>query len=222
MTVLYGKNYPKIQLREWIYDEQFTTGAALPDTVQLAHTSIVSNSETVTSQDGQTVYVPGVDYTMDYASGTITVLDTGSMQPGTTYLIDYEYVVHEHQFDASTGTKINMKWENEILAEMVTQAGTIIRWGGGVRGHFTIDLSEIDAHTATDILRMAFTWPSGTRRIILYPRPENLPGYEVVPGDTFTWTYPGGVWRGQILSMTFKTKRTFDSVPPHAGGVGDA
>jgi len=216
-----GNTYPKMQLREQIWDEEFTTGSSLPDMILLAHDSIVEDSETVTNLDGTVTYKRDTDYTIDYGKGRITVLDTGGMQPDTTYKIDYEYVYQERTFGADTGTNIDTTWKRVILGQMVTQSGEIKEWKLGERLVCTIRITEINVYSATDFIRMAYLWRGADRRVILYPRPGNWPGYEVIPDSDFHFDYPGGVWKGQILVVRFISKRVFE-IPPHTGGTGDA
>lgn len=72
-----------------ITDESFTSAYDTP--VPLAHQKIIDSSVVVTTTDGNTTYVEGTDYTMDYPAGTITVLSSGSMADGVEYYIDYNY-----------------------------------------------------------------------------------------------------------------------------------
>ena len=60
--------------------------------VALGHKGIQQYSETVTTVAGTTTYVRDTDYTMDYVSGTITMMAGGSMITATAYYIDYLYV----------------------------------------------------------------------------------------------------------------------------------
>jgi len=220
--ILWGNVFPKIQLREKIWDEEFTTGSSLPDTIELAHNSIEEDSETVTNLDGTVTYKRDTDYTIDYEKGEITVLDTGGMQTNTTYKIDYEYVYQEKTLDADTGTNVWIEWIREVLGRMVTQSGEELEWSAGWRMHCKIVVTEFDVYTVTDFLRMAYSWRGADRRIILYPRPNYLPGYEVLPDTNYSFKYPNNVWKGQILEVSFRSKRLFDNIPPHTGGTGDA
>jgi len=70
-----------------VNDETFT--ADLDTAVGLEYNKIESESVTVTSTDGNTTYIEGTDYTIDYENGTITCLTSGSMNNNTDYLIDY-------------------------------------------------------------------------------------------------------------------------------------
>lgn len=75
-----------------ITDETFTSeyGAA----VSLDQNALVQYSEVVTTTDGETTYVRDTDYSMNYISGTITVISTdttGIMSDSTDYYIDYLY-----------------------------------------------------------------------------------------------------------------------------------
>ncbi len=70
-----------------IADESFTSSFDVA--VSLDNVAIAQYTETVTDSTGATTYTRDTDYTMSYASGTITVLSTGSMSDATSYLIDY-------------------------------------------------------------------------------------------------------------------------------------
>ena len=63
--------------------------------VPLANQSIVLGTVVVKSSDGLTTYTEGTDYTVNYISGTITVLSTGTMLNATTYQIDYNYTSYK-------------------------------------------------------------------------------------------------------------------------------
>ena len=77
-----------------VVNETFNSGEY--DTwVQLSHTNIVSNSETVTDLSGATTYTRGTDYEMNYTAGQIKVLSTGGMSNNTDYLISYKYTTTE-------------------------------------------------------------------------------------------------------------------------------
>jgi len=73
-----------------IVDESFVSNFDVA--VALAHTVLVSGTVVVTTTDSVTTYTEGVDYTINYTSGTITVLSTGSMADATSYYIDYSYL----------------------------------------------------------------------------------------------------------------------------------
>ena len=76
-----------------IIDESFTTGTALDIAIPLAHKRIDSTVfPVVTSANGLTTFKKYVDYSIDYANGTITALSGGGMAVSTSYLIDYTYI----------------------------------------------------------------------------------------------------------------------------------
>ena len=54
---------------------------------------IEASSVTVTTTDELTTYVEGVDYTISYTKGTVTVLSTGGMLDATGYYIDYQWQI---------------------------------------------------------------------------------------------------------------------------------
>ena len=72
-----------------VTDESFTSSS---DTaVSLDNQGIVQYSETVTNTAGTTTYTRDSDYTMNYASGMITMDSTGTMVNDIEYYIDYLY-----------------------------------------------------------------------------------------------------------------------------------
>jgi len=70
-----------------VADETFV--AAVDSPVQLDHPRMVQGSVQVTEEGGGATFVEDQDYTVDYKTGTITVLGTGAMSDGTTYEIAY-------------------------------------------------------------------------------------------------------------------------------------
>jgi len=72
-----------------ISDESFTSSFDVA--VSLDNVGIIQYSETVTNTAGTTTYTRDTDYTMNYATGTITVDSTGTMSDATEYYIDYQY-----------------------------------------------------------------------------------------------------------------------------------
>jgi len=218
--ILWGNTFPKIELREYVIGESIRTGSSLPCTIKLSNEGIIPESEVV--KDDNNVYVRGTDYLIDYADGKITVFATGSMRSNRTYYIDYEYVYLAKTIDSDVGANAWVSWERELLGEMTTQDGEKIEWRAGWRLKIRITITEFDNYTITDFFRLAYCWTGDLRRIIIYPRPNYLPGYEVIPSITFEFTYPEDVWKGQIAEFTFTSKRLFDNLPPHTGGEGDA
>lgn len=73
-----------------VTDETFTSSFGVA--VSLDNKAIVQYSEKICDDaDETTTYTRDTDYTMDYVSGTITVLATGSMSDATTYYANYLY-----------------------------------------------------------------------------------------------------------------------------------
>lgn len=68
--------------------EEFATGAS-SGWVSLGNKPIKYQSETVTSEDGNTTYIRDTDYQMDYGNGAIKYLSDGDMEASTDYLIGY-------------------------------------------------------------------------------------------------------------------------------------
>jgi len=77
-----------LTLSDIIEDESFT--ADVDTAVALEYVGIDSGSVSVTTLDGLTEFTEGIDYTVDYEDGMITVLGSGSMADGSDYLISYE------------------------------------------------------------------------------------------------------------------------------------
>lgn len=84
-----------------INDELFTSAHDTP--VFLQHRNLATGSTVVTTLNGVTTYTEGAgdDYTMDDASGAITVLSTGTMADATVYKVDYDFT------DYNLAKKIN-------------------------------------------------------------------------------------------------------------------
>lgn len=77
-----------------VLNEQFTSIYDTP--VQLAHTNLDSAQPITVKTSGATqIFTPGTDYTINNATGTITVLSTGLMVNGTVYYIDYNYLTNK-------------------------------------------------------------------------------------------------------------------------------
>jgi len=71
--------------------ESFTSVFDTP--VSLAHANLdASVLAVVATVDQLTIFTAGTDYTIDYATGAITVLSTGTMLDATAYHIDYTYI----------------------------------------------------------------------------------------------------------------------------------
>jgi len=77
-----------------VTDESFTSD--FDTAVSLDQNALIQYSEIVADDtDHTTVYTRDTDYEMNYTSGTITVLSTGSMSDATTYYTDYLYYVDD-------------------------------------------------------------------------------------------------------------------------------
>ncbi|MHC1579466.1 MAG: hypothetical protein ACXQTZ_02270, partial [Candidatus Alkanophagales archaeon] len=93
--------------------------------VQLNHTNIVENSETVTDLTGATTYTRGTDYEMNYTAGQIKVLSTGSMSNNTDYLISYDYTTTEPSvFSAANSAAVSIM--NTCVPLLVVLAVAIV------------------------------------------------------------------------------------------------
>ena len=107
-----------------VVNETFNSGEY--DTwVQLNHTNIVENSETVTDLTGATTYTRGTDYEMNYTAGQIKVLSTGSMSNNTNYLISYDYTTTEPSvFSAANSAAVGIM--NTCVPLLVVLAVAIV------------------------------------------------------------------------------------------------
>jgi flagellar hook-associated protein 3 len=73
-----------------VEEETFT--AKLGEAVDLDHTDLSDAAVTVTSTDGLTTFVEGVDFEVDRTKGRITTLAGGGMANGTDYYISYDTI----------------------------------------------------------------------------------------------------------------------------------
>jgi flagellar hook-associated protein 3 FlgL len=71
-----------------VTDETFTA-AAVGTAVDLDHARIANGSVVVTDLSGSTTYTEGVDYTIDYDTGRLTLATGSGMVAGTDYLVSY-------------------------------------------------------------------------------------------------------------------------------------
>jgi len=82
------------------YGMPFTLGAYGQPVVILSMqgSTMMENTEIVYSEDRQDTFQRGddQDYTMDYAAGTLTPVAGGAMQPDSTYLIDFSFLVDNY------------------------------------------------------------------------------------------------------------------------------
>ncbi len=109
------------------YSGTFTTGATLPEDIDLSPPArMINGSVVVTSLDGSITYTEGVDYTVDYENGTLTVLNTGSMSPSTQYTISYQTEISavyyrgndnvvEQQIDEGTTVEMNIPGDDLLM-----------------------------------------------------------------------------------------------------------
>lgn len=71
-----------------VTDESFV--AQSNSGINLNNVHLKNGSVVVSDVSGSVVYEEGIDYTIDYENGSITVLSTGSMINGESYHIDYQ------------------------------------------------------------------------------------------------------------------------------------
>ncbi len=69
--------------------ESFTAGE-VNVAVDLVHARIEEGSLEITDTTGLTTFVEGVDFSVDYASGRLSILAGGAMAPGGAYLANYD------------------------------------------------------------------------------------------------------------------------------------
>lgn len=127
-----------------VKDETFTSDYDVP--VSLAHSNLVTESVVVSSTDGVTTFVEGMDYTIDYGNGTVTVLSTGDMQNSTQYSISYEYnteTISSYVVTASTGIT--------VVSDSVA-GGIVTVWlsGGEVGKTYTVSCKITTSYNRID------------------------------------------------------------------------
>ena len=76
------------ELGKSVEEETFT--AKPGQAVDLDHTDLADAAVTVTSTDGLTTFVEGVDFEVDRSKGRITALSGGGMADGTDYYVSYD------------------------------------------------------------------------------------------------------------------------------------
>ncbi len=84
----YNTNSAPFDQSNQITDEIFTAGA-VDAAVDLVNARIEEGSVVVTDLSGAVTFAEGVDYTVDDASGRITIVGGGGMSEGTQYLASY-------------------------------------------------------------------------------------------------------------------------------------
>ncbi len=102
----------------------------------LAHPGLVAEP-TVKSQDGQTTYAKGTDYTVDLIAGRITRLETGGIAAGATVQVDYEYgdptQVSATEIiggiDGATGAKSGLELVDEVFPRFRLVPGLLLAPG---------------------------------------------------------------------------------------------
>ena len=242
--ILWGTEYPKIQLRQSYTNETIATGdgSTLVFDYDALHKPIAQNitngkyaiqiSYTIggTTYHATDYYCDGhlvggnLDYnqsTVDYTTGHIHLVFTTAPDNGTVIQIDtYEVIEHEYVFSSSDGLNLQFGFKEETLYDITYQTGKREK-KVQYRPVFILNASEYGAYTQSDFLRMLFGWPAQGRRIVVYPRPGNLGGYEMLPEGDFTPEYPQGLWIGMKHVYTLVGVYRYDTLPPHTGDGGD-
>jgi flagellar hook-associated protein 3 len=76
--------------------DQNVSGATYNTPINLTPPAkMLAGTALVTDTAGTTTYTEGTDYTVDYDTGTLTILSTGSMTVPNNYLIDYKTQISE-------------------------------------------------------------------------------------------------------------------------------
>lgn len=132
-----------------VQGEEFT--ASKGSFVNLSNSHFARYSEKVQSLDGNTDYIRGTDYEMDYDEGYIKVLDSGNMLSGEIYKIQYGYGdVQEsfsEDFTAVTGSFVDLQ-QNNIVGGSVQVSdsnmvyNSFVTYGMGRIWSAEIDLSN--------------------------------------------------------------------------------
>ncbi len=106
-------------------------GTFVADQIPLAHVGVAN--EVVKSSDGITTYVKGTDYTIDYPSGAITRLSTGSIAAAASIKTSYDWaevskVVSDDiigGIDAGTGLRTGLELIDEVFTRFGVVVGTV-------------------------------------------------------------------------------------------------
>src|SRR5690606_8256365 len=93
---------------------------------KLTYDPLEEDSELVTSMDGETVYVRGKDYEVDYDSGQIRRTDLSAIPNGATVKITYTH--HRVEIDSQKGITIH----DGSLEVRSSQTGTTLISGGAI------------------------------------------------------------------------------------------
>lgn len=107
-------------------------GTFVADQIPLAHVGVAN--EVVKSSDGITTYVKGTDYTIDYPSGAITRLSTGSIAAAASIKTSYDWadvskVVSDDiigGIDAGTGLRTGLELIDEVFTRFGVVVGTVV------------------------------------------------------------------------------------------------
>lgn len=95
-----------------IVDEEIISDLNQP--VKFVYSYLVAGTVNVEPSGGGVPYTEGVDYTVNYDQGNITVLSTGGMADATAFDVDYSYT------DGSLAVKVN------AITTVAQAAGKII------------------------------------------------------------------------------------------------
>lgn len=89
--------------------------------VDLARDNIVPGSEAVRGTSNGTQFQRGIDYEMQYNPGEIRILETGDMQAGTIYEIDYRYEVEGTYPENYSGTNELVETISGVVSDRQAQ-----------------------------------------------------------------------------------------------------
>jgi len=239
MSILWGTSFPRFFLVKTITDETHTltgNGTDRKFTVNLEHRSIIKekdllvisadytydNSDTTEHANpqykGQSSF--GIVNNIDYSAGTIDLNLSNVPDNGTDIIvsINYYYKVYDYSFTDIFLDDEDIMFKQVVNYDLTTFTNKIIRsreW----RLVVNLNLTEYQAYTYTDQLRMIMSWND---KIVLFPRPDNLKGFFVYSPDDFAFSHPENKWIGQIFSIKFISEKTYNVIPNHNGQYDSA
>ncbi len=207
-VILWGNSYPRLELREWVYKDFNGVSGGVWYNIEGAVNICQDSYEARRASDG-VLLVKGVDYWVDVANKQIKFNESGD------YNFKYEELRYYYVFSSADGVNIKIMWERVVLDSLEVESGRIYEWVKGWRLKCELSLFEVGKYGAIDFMRMAWSWVGGDRRVMLFPRPNFLKGYDVVPSGDFGFDYPNGLWLGHISKLSFIGRDIVENIPPH-------
>jgi hypothetical protein len=149
--------------------------------VGLNESDIIPNSESVRTQNGDTVFTRDEDYEMDWSGGRIRITDDGDMVAATTYEISYRAEVKETYTDSSAPANprtltvnfpgVTSTRQAEQLAFVLVKDLKDPRWVGDVT--IPPSVTDFDVVEALPLTKLGL--PSGASPFFIPEPPRQTP-----------------------------------------------